>query len=91
MPDATIQLTAVFEVVADIEEIGAVAGDRIVVRPDAPWRPYALVRPLSHAGARWVFGERCRLLFTDPPSPRGRRRCREAWRRRAPRHLRLVE
>lgn len=59
--------TWIFEVVEPIPEIGGQAGDRIVVRPGDPDRPYALVRPLSHTDVRWAFGDRCRLLYTDPP------------------------
>ncbi len=61
--------TGVFEVVEAIDEIGARAGDELVVRPAEGWRPYALVRPLGPSAARWLFSDRARLVFTDPPMP----------------------
>jgi hypothetical protein len=94
--DPTIHLTAVFEVLANIDEIGAVAGDRIVVRP---WRRddrcCVLVRPLGIAAVRWAFRPECALDFTRPAAPphQALPRLRRDLSRWHPRwgHLRLIE
>ena len=92
-----MELTGVFEVVAEIEEIGARVGDKILVRPHHAQHPYILMRPLGHAQARWAFRtEFCRLVFTKPPLPPAlalarRRGSGPPQPPRRPRHLRLVE
>lgn len=57
-----MDITGVFEVVAEIEEIGAKVGDRIVVRPWAP-RVALLQRTIP---PHFAFDERSRLIFTRP-------------------------
>ena len=60
-----MQMTGIFEVTDQIEEIGAGPGDRVIVRPWDPAR-CSLVRRLSPADVRHVFTGRARLLSTDP-------------------------
>ena len=57
------QPTGVFEVIQEIEEIGARESDLIVLRPWAD-RPAVLQRTID---PRWAFGARCSLFYTDPP------------------------
>lgn len=84
-----MQLTGVFEVLEEIEEIGAWVGDRIVLAQHRPW-PVSLARRLGHADARWAFTDRCVLEFTRPPS--ARRDLHRRWRPLyLPGHLRLLE
>lgn len=61
-------LIGVFVVVQEIQEIGARAGDRILLRPWAP-RPVLLQRELGHSDAAWAFGSHAELLFTRPTLP----------------------
>lgn len=60
-----MQITGVFEVLAEIEEIGAWVGDRIVVRPWA-FRPGLLQRTIA---PHWAFDERCGFVCTEPVLP----------------------
>lgn len=61
-------LVGVFVVDREIPEIGAVPGDRIVMRPGHPTHPYSLVRALTLEGAQSAFRlSHCHLGFTDPP------------------------
>lgn len=62
------RLAAVFEVFREIPDLGAMPGDRLVLRPQHPARPYNLIRPLTLGEAQWAFRMGyCRLAFTDPP------------------------
>ena len=64
MPDiAPSRLVGVFEVLAEIEEIGARVGDHLVIGEHQGW-PVSLARELSHDDARWAFGPSCALEFT---------------------------
>ena len=56
------ELTGVFDVLADIEEIGAGVGDLIVVRPWAD--RVAVLQRTVHL--RWAFDARCALFYCDP-------------------------
>lgn len=88
-----MRITGVFEVVAEIEEIGARVGDMLVVGEDQP-HPVCLVRNLGTHDARWAFRPECaRLVLTRPPCrPSDLRRYRRHWLRRTrPTHLRLLE
>lgn len=60
-----MDITGVFEVVAEIEEIGARQSDHLVVGEAEEW-PVSLVRRLGHADARWAFSDRCTLALTHP-------------------------
>ena len=63
MPSPTPHnLTGVFEVIAEIEEVGARVGDMIVVRPWAD-RVAVLQRTID---PQWDFGARCALFYCDP-------------------------
>ena len=83
------RIVAVFEVTADMEEIGGRRGDRLVLRPDS-LRPCLLQRSVD---PHWAFDRRAALTFTDPTLPAAyAHQCLvdrlPHWRR--PRHLRLV-
>ena len=54
---------------AEIPEIGARPGDRIVLTPSSPQHTCYLVRDLGDAADRWAVGGACRLEFTRPPLP----------------------
>ena len=88
-----MDLTAVFHVTREIEEIGAREGDRLVIGEGGLW-PVALARQLGHADARWAFrAEYTRLLFTLPSSHASEYAAfRHRWLiRSSGQHLRLVE
>ena len=55
------ELTGVFDVLAEIEAIGARVGDSIVVKPWHTEFPCSLLRQLGHSGSQWAFTESCRL------------------------------
>lgn len=83
-----MRVTGVFEVTAEIEEIGARVGDRIVVRPWAP-RVALLQRTVP---PHFAFDGRARLIFTRPALDRGHglRVLRDRLHpRQRPPHLRL--
>ena len=62
------ELSAVFEVMREIEEIGGRPGDRIVLRPSEEEYTYSLVRDLGPiASDCWAFTDSCVLEVTDPP------------------------
>ena len=62
-------VVGVFEVIKEIEEIGARIGDRLGIGETQPW-PVSLARHLSHADAQWAFlSEYAAFEFTRPPLP----------------------
>ena len=64
---STPETTGVFIVQREIPEIGARAGDRIVIGEAEQW-PVALARKLSREDARWAFdSSACVLEFSVPP------------------------
>ena len=85
-----MRITGVFEVLAEIEEIGARVGDLIVVRPWA--ERVAVLQHTIHP--RWAFDVRCSLFYSDPhlsPPSRAVRHLRRSLRGQLhPPHLRLV-
>lgn len=73
----------VYLVTEALREIGAQPGDRLVVRPGHPEKPYALVRDLESASVHQALATGCcqpfgaeRVLRRRPP--------------RRPRHLRVL-
>ena len=65
------EITGVFEVIREIEEIGARVGDRLVLASHEAW-PVALVRRLDDNGASWAFRrEYATLKLTYPPMMNG--------------------
>ena len=65
-----MDIHGVFEVVREIPEIGARAGDRIVLRPSEEEYTCSLVRDLGPIASRcWAFTDSCVLEITDPPLP----------------------
>ena len=67
---ARVDVTGVFVVEREIPEIGAQVGDRLILRPWHPTRPYGLIRPLTLGQAQWAFRlGYCRLDFTKPTMP----------------------
>jgi len=88
-----MDLTGVFEVIQEIEEIGARVGDRLVLASHEAW-PISLVRRLGYDDARWAFSpESASLEFTYPPLPSSdAHRCLlRSWQPSRPaRHLRLL-
>lgn len=83
-----MDITGVFEVLEEIPEIGALPGDRLVVRPHA-LRPGLLQRIVA---PHWAFDRRCRLMFTRPHLPGDALRRLQDRLPRSPRpgHLRLL-
>ena len=65
------QITGVFEVVQEIEEIGGRVGDRLVLASHEAW-PISLVRKLGHDDAHWAFHRKYATLeLTYPPMTNG--------------------
>ena len=68
MSDQQGKLSAVFNILREIPEIGGRAGDKIVLRPSVEGYTYALVRDLGPiASDCWAFTDACELEVTDPP------------------------